>query len=164
MKTPFILHSVSRITLMAGLLMSLATHAESFSTLEEQMTGKEYKAAGLNKLSAEELKNLNNWLHSNITGRTVAAYIDPNADEDIRGFKDKGDKTPIYSSIDGEFTGWRGKTKFKLANGQIWQQIGDDEFRVKLSSPEISIQPAMFDSWKMKVSGYNASIKVRRLK
>jgi len=37
-------------------------------------------------------------------------------------------------------------------------------FRVKLDSPEVIIEPAMFDSWRLKVKGYNASVKVRRIR
>ena len=38
--------------------------AEGFSSLEEQMTGKEFTAAGLDKLSAEELAVLNAWVRA----------------------------------------------------------------------------------------------------
>ncbi|GAH06006.1 unnamed protein product [marine sediment metagenome] len=36
--------------------------AEGFSSFEEQMTGKEFSAAGLNKLSQQELDVLNDWI------------------------------------------------------------------------------------------------------
>ena len=36
--------------------------AEGFSSLEEQMTGKEFTGAGLEKLSQQELDQLNEWI------------------------------------------------------------------------------------------------------
>jgi len=29
----------------------------------------------------------------------------------------------IESNIDGKFEGWKGKTQYRLTNGQIWQQV-----------------------------------------
>ena len=47
---------------------------ERFSSVEERMTGKEFKASGLDKLSDEELAALNSWLrdHSVATLENVA--------------------------------------------------------------------------------------------
>ncbi len=39
-----------------------ASAAGDFSTLEERMTDAEFRAAGLDRLTAEELANLNDWL------------------------------------------------------------------------------------------------------
>ena len=49
--------------------------ADGFSSLEEQMTGKEFSAAGLDKLSQQELELLNNWLRSH----SVATLDTPTA-------------------------------------------------------------------------------------
>lgn len=83
-------------------LMILATTvsvfaAEGFSTLEEQMSGKEFSAAGLDKLTPQELDSLNGWIrrHSLATlatpvreaGATSATAAPEAASEDTRGFK-----------------------------------------------------------------------------
>jgi hypothetical protein len=48
-----------------SLLLSIPIFAaEGFSSLEEQMTGKEFSAAGLDKLSQSELDSLNAWIHA----------------------------------------------------------------------------------------------------
>jgi len=68
--------------LPAVLLLSLAAFApgetafaaETFSTLEERMTDEEFRAAGLDRLSAEELANLNAWLaRRNVSTRPAPA-------------------------------------------------------------------------------------------
>ena len=53
--------------IMSGILLLSASPAlaqEAFSTLEEQMTGKEFMDSGLNKLTPEELAVLNDWLQA----------------------------------------------------------------------------------------------------
>src|SRR5690625_5867296 len=56
-----------RATLVVAFLASfasLATGQDSFSSLEERMTGKEFKQAGLHKLSEDELAALNAWIQA----------------------------------------------------------------------------------------------------
>lgn len=45
----------------------------------------------------------------------------------------------IRDRIDGPFKGWRGKTLFRLANGQTWVQRQRGYHRADLDSPEIAI-------------------------
>jgi len=149
--------------------------AEGFSSLEEQMSGKEYTAAGLDKLTPEELKALNNWIraHSLATldqaksGATVAAV---EATEDNRGFENKKNKdeeeerTVIKSRLIGGFSGWDGHAVFKLENGMIWEQDDKDKFYIReIQNPEVTIKPGMFGSWHLQVEGYTSRCRVERL-
>ncbi|MCW8925620.1 MAG: hypothetical protein OQJ84_05130, partial [Xanthomonadales bacterium] len=66
--------------------------ADSFSTLEERMTGKEFKETGLGKLTNEELSALNDWIrrHSVATLENASAPSSKRTAsagqiEDIRG-------------------------------------------------------------------------------
>ena len=146
--------------------------AEGFSSLEEQMTGKEFAAAGLDKLSAEELAALNAW----IRGRSLATLDTPKAaaataatavtvtEDDRRGFKDEEDETPITSRIVGRFSGWDGQTVFKLENGMIWVQDDKDSFYVKeIENPQVTIKSRMFGSWHLSVEGFDSSCRVKRI-
>ncbi len=158
--------TVKRLTLAACLLLPWAGQAAPFSSLEEQMTQAEFEAAGLNRLSPEELARLNAWIAARMPeGRLPAeAVTTVPGTEDRRGFKEPVDDRPIVSTIPGQFTGWRGNTRFELANGQVWEQVGGGVFKVKLDNPEVTIEPAMFGSWRLKVKGYNATTKVRRIR
>ena len=151
--------------------------AEGFSSLEEQMTGKEFAAAGLDKLSADELAALNEW----IRGRSLATLDTPKApapvavaatavtaaavtEDDRRGFKDEEDETPIPSRIVGRFSGWDGQTVFKLENGMIWVQDDKDSFYVKeIENPQVTIKSRMFGSWHLSVEGFDSSCRVKRI-
>lgn len=149
---------------------------EGFSSLEEQMTGKEYTAAGLDKLTPEELAALNNWIrrHSVATldqpkpGSSAAAAIGDTDTEDTRGFKNKSDddedRTVIKSRIVGSFSGWDGNAVFKLENGMIWEQDDKDKFYIReVQNPEVTIKPGLFGSWHLTVEGYGSRCRVERV-
>jgi hypothetical protein len=153
--------------------------SEGFSSLEEQMTGKEFSAAGLNKLSQEELNSLNAWIRSRslatldvpaaaTTGAATAATATDEASEDMRGFEgSKGsdeERTTITSRIVGKFDGWDGQTVFRLENGMIWVQADKKKTYIReVENPVVHIEPGFFGSWRLNVEGEKADCKVRRI-
>jgi hypothetical protein len=143
--------------------------AEGFSTLEEQMTGKEFTAAGLDKLSDQELAALNAWIRARTPETLVAASAGAAAStlvttEDRRGFEDDEDRNPINSRIVGRFNGWDGQTVFKLENGMIWEQVDKDKFYVKeIENPVVLIDPSMFGRWHLSIEGHDAECRVKRI-
>jgi hypothetical protein len=147
--------------------------AEGFSSLEEQMTGKEYTASGLNKLTPEELDALNNWIRSHsiatLDQPKAGSYAaTPGTDEDNRGFEDKEmakmDRSMVTSRIKGSFTGWDGSTVFELENGMIWEQVDKDTFYIReVENPEVTIDPGAFHTWRLSVTGYSSECRVERI-
>lgn len=101
------------------------------------------------------------------TGKTSKPSLEEKATtaEDNFGLPDQSDVDAIYSSIPGEFKGWRAGDKIKLANGQIWQ-VSTTGRRLyhKAIDPRVEISKGSFGSHIMKVVGLNASVKVKRLK
>ncbi len=154
-----------------------ANAADGFSTVEERMTGEEFKETGLGKLSDQELTNLNDWLRShsvatleNVSARSSADTVNAGATQDMRGLrvkpKDDDDLGKVINStIVGTFGGWDRKgTLFKLANGMIWQQSEKDTFTVKpVESPEITITRGFTGTWRLSLVGYNSDVKVKRI-
>ena len=160
--------------LATGLAPSPALAAdEGFSSLEEQMTGQEFQAAGLDKLSPQELESLNGWIrrHSLATLDAPAAGVAAVGAETqvqdrrgLKGEKEKEDRTPISSRIVGRFSGWDGQTVFKLENGMIWAQADKDKFFTKeVEDPVVLIEPGMFGTWRLSVEGYNSNCRVERI-
>jgi len=146
--------------------------AEGFSSLEEQMTGKEFIGAGLDKLSQDELDTLNSWIrrHSLATldapkAGTVARTTSTN--EDRRGLKSEKedeDRSTITSNIVGKFRGWDGQTIFKLDNGMIWAQADKDKFYTKeVENPAVIIKPGMFGTWRLHIEGHGSECRVTRI-
>ena len=157
-----------------------AQAADDFSTLEERMTGKDFKETGLGKLTDAELTALNEWLRRHSVGTLENASAssgvsgavtttDGGAEEDMRGFEnqpkvDKADRV-IYSTIVGKFDGWRAEgTLFKLANGMIWQQSESDTFYMpEVENPEITVTKGFMNSWSLSVVGHNSKVSVKRI-
>jgi hypothetical protein len=144
--------------------------AEGFSSLEEQMTGKEFSAAGLDKLSQSELDALNHWIRRHSLATLDAASAGPagsgQAGVDRRGLKseEKEDRSPITSKIVGNFRGWDGQTMFKLENGMIWAQADKDKFFIKETDEAVAvIEPGMFGTWHLHIEGYGSECRVRRI-
>ncbi len=162
------------LALLATLFAQTAIAQTAFSSLEEQMTGKDFEAAGLEKLSPAELAALNAWIRS----RTLATLDAPKAgsatavyagqDGDTRGFETEqmrnADRSTITSRIVGSFTGWDGQTVFTLENGMIWEQADKDKFYVKaIENPVVTIEPGAFRTWKLSVEGYASDCRVERI-
>jgi len=136
--------------------------AQQFSSLEERMTAAEFKAAGLDKLTDEELKALNEFL----AGKVVVATPGAAPQQDNRGFENRVTGGAVVSTIPGEFTGWAGAgTTITLANGQVWQ-VTDSSTRlnVKLVNPGVTVAPGALGAWFLQVEGYNTRARVRRIK
>ncbi len=164
--------------LFLAILATFFTHyafaQTSFSSLEEQMTGKEFQTTGLEKLSAEELEALNAWIRS----RSLATLDTPKAgsaaaltagqDGDSRGFETEqmrnADRSTITSRIVGSFQGWDGQTVFTLENGMIWEQVDKDKFYINaIENPVVTIEPGAFRTWRLSVEGYSSECRVERI-
>jgi hypothetical protein len=154
---------MKRFLLLLVLFTPALAGAQQFSSLEERMSSADFAAAGLDKLSPEELARLNEWLRGNVGASAGAAAVASR--EDRIGFREEMVTGVVVSQIDGTFTGWTGKTRFRLKNGQVWQQIDTDARfgGVELDSPGVRIEPGLFGSWMLKVDGYNSQVRVKRL-
>ena len=144
------------------------------------MTGNEFKATGLHKLSQEELDALNGWIRSHSLGTldapkaaaaSTSAEAATNPESEVAGgdrrglaSDDKKDESPIRSQILGDFEGWDGQAIFKLENGMIWVQADRDKFYVKdVENPIAVIEPGMFNTWHLHIEGHKSECKVKRI-
>ena len=139
--------------------------------VEQQMSADEFKAAGLDKLSAQELAALNAWLQRKVVQET--AKVTETAKEEgrkevvekNRGFFSFGSNEPIESSIVGEFNGYAKGRQYTLENGQVWEQIESATLDgVRKTNPKVMIKPGIMNNWFLKIEGYNTTAKVRRIK
>lgn len=162
-------------TLAFALLLACGTAVAQSQTppIEQQMTPEEFKAAGLDKLTPDELARLNTWLGRTITQQTqqaaekAAVQATEKVKQENRGFFHFGEDTPIDAHLVGEFRGFGGKgARYTLDNGQEWQQIDDAELAsVRLTAPAVNIKPSIVgNTWYMKVGKYNTRAQVKRVK
>jgi hypothetical protein len=141
------------------------------ANVEQQMSADEFKSAGLDKLSAQELAALNAWLQRKVVQET--AKVTESAKEEgrkevvekNRGFFSFGSNEPIESSIVGEFNGYAKGRQYTLENGQVWEQIEPATLDgVRKTNPKVKIKPGIMNNWFLKIEGYNTTAKVRRIK
>lgn len=70
----------------------------------------------------------------------------------------------IRSRIDGAFKGWRNnKTRFRLENGEIWEQRQSSTYITNLDSPEVVIKKTRF-GYTMEVPQIGRSVHVKRIR
>ena len=103
-----------------------AAREEMSGSIEQIMTSAEFKAAGLNKLSPEELQKLNAWLqgYREVTEKTA----DKESYGGAAGRRTKMDL--LVSRVDGTFNGLTGRTVIRLEDGTVWKQANaDDRYR-----------------------------------
>lgn len=165
------------ILLVFTLLLGCALPAFAQSTaaqppIEQAMTAEQFKAAGLDKLSAEELANLNAWLNRTITTETAkaaeqaAVQTKERVESENRGFFHFGSDEPITSRITGQFDGFRKGKTYTLDNGQQWRQTDTASLAgVRVDNPAVKITPSIIgNTWYLRIDGYNTRAKVERVK
>jgi len=152
---------ISSLILTSLLAATAGASAQTTApTLEERMSQAEFHNAGLDKLSPEELANLNAWIgaHGGAV-RYVGTGGNPAFDTDV------GERAVIETSIEGTFKGWREHTVFTMQNGQQWAQTESGTFNAgDFENPKVRIKPMMMGSWLMYVEGCGCSVRVRRVK
>ena len=160
----------ARSLLAAALLAaaSLAVAAEQSPPIEKEMSPEQFKAAGLDLLSPEQLANLNAWLNRKITTETkkAADLAEDKIKTENRGYFNFGSSEPIVSSIVGEFKGFRQGRLYVLENGQEWTQIDQATLAgVRRTNPAVKIEPGLIgNAWYLSIDGYNTRAKVTRSK
>ena len=70
----------------------------------------------------------------------------------------------IRSRHVGEFTGWTGKTVFRLENGQVWQQARSGRMAYRgPANPMIVITRGFMGGYQLSVEGVNKKVYVKRI-
>ncbi|MBF6025656.1 hypothetical protein [Lysobacter niastensis] len=160
--------------LTAGLLATalalflLAPCVAAQQRIEQQMTPEQIKATGLDRLTPEQLANLNAWLNGKLELETTKAAesAKKKVEQENRGFASFGSSEPVTGHISGDFRGFGRGRNYTLDNGQVWEQVDDATLAgTRLTSPQVKISPSLVgNSWYMSVEGFNTRAKVRRVK
>ncbi|MEZ0469361.1 hypothetical protein [Luteimonas salinilitoris] len=142
--------------------------------IQQQMTPQEFSAAGLDKLSPDELAALNDWLQRRVGEETAVAveqaveHAREEGRQEVvsknRGFFHFDSEEPIESTLQGEFSGFRKGQRYTLENGQVWEQTAAASLSgVRKANPKVTIRPGMLGVWWLQIDGYNTRAKVQRI-
>src|SRR3954471_7294197 len=120
---------VAFCVLLAYVAAATAAQPEVSGSVKEMMSADEFKAAGLNKLSADELQKLDAWLqgYRQVTEQTAEKKATTKAAAESHAKLDL-----LVSRVDGTFNGLTGRTVIRLEDGTVWKQANaDDRYRSK---------------------------------
>jgi len=121
-----------------------AAREETTGSIHEMMSPDEFRAAGLNKLSAQELQKLDAWLqgYRQVAEKKAAT----------RAERTKLDL--LVSRVDGSFNGLTGRTVIRLEDGTVWKQANaEDRFRPKVTDHPGAVVIHGIFGYKMRVEG-----------
>ena len=122
-------------------------HAQDEGGIKQAMSPEEFHKAGLDKLSDEELGNLDRWLRGD---REKTAKKE--ATKAAKSSKAKMDL--IVSRVNGSFGGLGGATIIELEDGTKWKQANaEDRFRGSpVDHPGAAVLRGVF-GYKMRIEG-----------
>ena len=121
------------------------------------MSAEEFEGAGLDNLNAEELQRLDKWLLQFLAYESQQLV---KADKKIQ----KLQKVAVRRRIDGHFSGWTGKTVFRLDNGEVWKQRLSGRYAVSLENPEVEIFKNLLGFYELKMVKTGRRVGVTRVK
>lgn len=128
-----------------------AAREETPGSIQEAMTPAEFKAAGLNKLSPEELQKLNAWLqgYREVAEKTAEKKATARAERTSQAKLDM-----LVSRVDGQFNGLTGRTVIRLEDGTVWKQANaDDRYRPRVTDHPGAVVIHGIFGYKMQVEG-----------
>lgn len=161
-------HRLLPLAFAAAMLTAPAAWAQEPARIQQQMTPEQFRAAGLDRLDAAQLANLNDWLNRTLDSETAKAVkiSEDRISEKKRGFTDDADRAPVVARLQGRFTGFANGRSYTLDNGQVWRQTDNATLHgVQLDNPQIRIAPSLIGSaWYLQVDGYGTRAKVQRSK
>lgn len=146
------------IGLALTLCHTLAAAAENFPGIRVLMSPEEFRAAGLERLTPEELEALDRWLV-----RFTAQDPDP-LQRDSEAVGQAQHDIVVRANIIGDFSGWSGETVFELNNGQVWRQRHKDNFNYTGADRAVEIRKNLLGFYKMTHLASGNSVGVSRVK
>jgi hypothetical protein len=123
--------------------------------LQDSMTAEQFKAAGLDKLSPEELKTLNASLKGSRQEAEKKAVEKATVEITKKAAAESHAKMDeILSRVDGDFGGITGHTIIKLEDGTKWKQVNvDDRYKARVTyHPPVKVWHSAF-GYRMRVVG-----------
>ena len=136
-----------------------AAPEQSGRVLQDSMTAQEFKSAGLEKLSAEELQNLNAWLQgyrrtteTKATEKATAA-VTAEVTKKVKAETRRSLDT-VETRVDGAVPHLTGHSIIKLEDGSTWKQASPEDRYASppIDHPKAVVTHTMF-GYKMRISG-----------
>ncbi|MFL6587609.1 MAG: hypothetical protein ACJ8GV_12120 [Luteimonas sp.] len=153
---------------LASMLWASTTAAQT-PELQTRMGAEQFSALGLHKLDASELAGLTRWIETQAPDELLQEAREAGRREAEQAPVSARAVTapePVSSSLIGRFEGFARGREYTLANGQVWKQVGESTLQGGLAEdPAVEISPARLGTgWLLRVAGYNARVRVERVR
>lgn len=137
--------------------------------LRKELSNEEFLAAGLNKLTASEIAELEKLLDRQPSMRATAPtpraavaesspeWVPPPSQTNV-------EREIIETTFTEEFAGFFGKSEITLSNGQVWRQTDSTVSGSPPRDNRVRIKPAIMGRWLLQLRGTNESFPVKRIK
>jgi hypothetical protein len=121
-----------------------AAQNETGAGIQQMMSPEEFRAAGLNKLSPDELQKLDAWLQG----------YRQTAEKKATSRAERTKLDLLVSRVDGSFNGLTGRTIIRLEDGTAWKQANaDDRFHPRVTDhPAAAVVHTIF-GYRMRIEG-----------
>lgn len=162
---------------MSGPAAAQTPESAVFDGLSEEMSPAEQASAGLDRLTPAERTFLDAWLRMRFdqlerevveVKAATAAEVDRRVAEERRVERAAAQAVakdlPFEAEVVAPFSGWTGKTVFKLNNGQIWQQRQQGNYRHQAADNQVRFAQNFLGGWEMTVLSTGRTVGVKRLK
>jgi hypothetical protein len=143
-----------------------ATPAKPAKSLEETMRPEEFKAAGLDRLSEDELQHLDAYLqgYRQSAQKKATEQAQAQASEEIKKATVKATEEAnknartkldsLVSRVDGNIEGVKGHTMIRLEDGTVWKQVNaDDRYRASVTDHPAAVVLHTTFGYKMRIEG-----------
>ena len=97
-------------------------------------------------------------IEAEVDRRVAAKLADKRESE-----KAKQSDSAFEARLSGDFTGWTGKTIFKLDNGQVWRQRSSANYRHRGSDRRVTFKKNWMGGWEMTVVSSGKTVLVRKV-
>ena len=134
--------------------------------VEETMRPEEFKAAGLDKLSEDELQHLDAYLqgYRQSAQKKAAEQAQAKASEEIKKATVKATEEAnqnartkldtLVSRVDGNIDGVKGHAVIRLEDGTVWKQVNaDDRYRAQITDHPAAVVIHSTFGYKMRIEG-----------
>ena len=135
-------------------------------SLEETMRPEEFKAAGLDKLSEDEIQHLDAYLqgYRESAKKKATEQAQAKAQEEIKKATVKATEEAnknartkldsLVSRVDGSIDGVKGHAVIRLEDGTVWKQVNpDDHYRATVTDHPAAVVLHTTFGYKMRIEG-----------
>jgi hypothetical protein len=184
---------LTKLALVAPLITAVIASADTaYQPLERAMTDEERVRSGVDSLTSKQRQYLNDWLKTRygeaagvdsqervitrtnsppkpIKQTAIDEEIERRVAEELASRKKQDSEAntnrgPFDAMLIGDFTGWRGKTVFRLDNGQVWRQRSSSQYRHRDDDYRVKFDKNWMGGWEMTVISSGKSVLVSKVK